>query len=78
MGNKILNLDLAVRDNNGNLINPEETSTIQLYFNHKNAVDRMSKSKVINCNITIHYRIKNDFIQLISWIYILLLYFSIK
>ncbi|XP_045475282.1 dedicator of cytokinesis protein 1 isoform X5 [Harmonia axyridis] len=45
MGNKILNLDLAVRDNNGNLINPEETSTIQLYFNHKNAVDRMSKCK---------------------------------
>ncbi|XP_044753163.1 dedicator of cytokinesis protein 1 [Coccinella septempunctata] len=45
LGNKILNLDLAVRDNNGNLINPEETSTIQLYYNHKNAVDRMSKSK---------------------------------
>ncbi|KAK9873197.1 hypothetical protein WA026_021430 [Henosepilachna vigintioctopunctata] len=45
LGNKILNLDLVVRDKNGNIINPEETSTIQMYFHHKNAVDRMSRSK---------------------------------
>ncbi|KAJ8931902.1 hypothetical protein NQ314_015171 [Rhamnusium bicolor] len=42
MGNKILGLDLVVRDKNGNLINPDETSTIQLFYHHKNATERMS------------------------------------
>lgn len=44
MGNKILGLDLVVRDKNGNIISPEETSTIQLYYLHKNATDRMCLS----------------------------------
>lgn len=44
MGNKVLGLDLVVRDKNGNLINPEETSTIQLYYNHKNATERLCKN----------------------------------
>ncbi|CAH1170856.1 unnamed protein product [Phaedon cochleariae] len=42
VGNKILGLDLVVRDKNGNLINPEETSTLQLFYHHKNATQRMS------------------------------------
>lgn len=42
LGNKILGLDLVVRDKNGNIINPEETSTIQLYYLHKKATERMS------------------------------------
>lgn len=47
LGNKILGLDLVVRDKNGNLINPEETSTLQLYYLHKNATERMhNRSKV--------------------------------
>lgn len=47
VGNKILGLDLVVRDKNGNFINPEETSTLQLFYHHKNATERMSsKAKV--------------------------------
>nr|XP_023016675.1 dedicator of cytokinesis protein 2-like [Leptinotarsa decemlineata] len=41
IGNKILGLDLVVRNQNGNLINPEETSTLQLFYHHKNATERM-------------------------------------
>lgn len=48
IGNKILGLDLVVRDKNGDLINPDETSTIQLFYLHKNATERMSnREKVI-------------------------------
>lgn len=49
MGNKILGLDLIVRNNNGGIIEPEKTSTLQLYYQHKNATERMSNrsSKVI-------------------------------
>ncbi|CAH2001464.1 unnamed protein product [Acanthoscelides obtectus] len=42
MGNKILGLDLVVRDKNGNLINPSESSTIQMFNLHKQATERMS------------------------------------
>ncbi|VEN37348.1 unnamed protein product [Callosobruchus maculatus] len=45
MGNKILGLDLVVRDKNGNLVNPTETSTIQMFNLHKQATERIS-SKV--------------------------------
>lgn len=44
MGNKVLGLDLVVRDKNGNIINPEDTSTIQLYYHHKNATERMYRN----------------------------------
>ncbi|XP_063907750.1 dedicator of cytokinesis protein 1 isoform X2 [Zophobas morio] len=44
VGNKTLGLDLIVRDKNGNLIEPEKTSTLQLYYLHKNATERMSRS----------------------------------
>lgn len=36
---------MVVRDKEGNLINPDEISTIQLYNLHKNATDRISNPK---------------------------------
>lgn len=48
-GNKVLGLDLVVRDKNGNLINPEETSTIQLYYHHKNATERLCRNAKVSC-----------------------------
>ncbi|XP_022903729.1 dedicator of cytokinesis protein 1 isoform X3 [Onthophagus taurus] len=45
MGNKLLELDMVVRDKNGNIINPEKTSTTELYYHHKNSTDRMNSSK---------------------------------
>lgn len=51
IGNKILGLDLVVRDKNAHFIDPEETSTIQLFYHHKNATERMSsrtKVRMIN------------------------------
>lgn len=42
MGNKTLGLDLIVRNNNGSIIEPEKTSTLQLYYQHKSATERMS------------------------------------
>lgn len=47
MGNKILGLDLVVRDEHGNLLNPESTSTVQLYHHHKLATDRIRRATVI-------------------------------
>lgn len=46
MGNKILGLDLVVRDEHGNLLNPDVTSTIQLYYQHKKATDRIKRATV--------------------------------
>ncbi|XP_017782334.1 PREDICTED: dedicator of cytokinesis protein 1 isoform X3 [Nicrophorus vespilloides] len=43
--NRTLQLDLVVRDKDGNIINPDETSTIQLYRYHKNAADSISEPK---------------------------------
>lgn len=54
MGNKVLGLDLVVRDKNGNIINPEETSTIQLYYHHKHATERLCR----NTRVTISLFIK--------------------
>ncbi|KAG5888711.1 hypothetical protein JTB14_035776 [Gonioctena quinquepunctata] len=47
-GNKILGLDLVVRNQCGNFINPEETSTLQLFYHHKKATERMrNRSKEV-------------------------------
>lgn len=47
LGNKVLGLDLVVHDKHGTVINPGETSTIQLYNLHKNTAERISRvSKV--------------------------------
>lgn len=45
-GNKLLNLDMVVRDEQGNILNPDETSTIQLYYQHKLASERIKKATV--------------------------------
>ncbi|XP_072385409.1 dedicator of cytokinesis protein 2 isoform X1 [Diabrotica undecimpunctata] len=41
IGNKILGLDLLVRDKCGNFMNPKEISTLELYYQHKRATERM-------------------------------------
>lgn len=54
-GNKILRLDMVVRDDSGNILNIERTSTTQLYEHHLNAVDRIKRasvSSVINLYVT--------------------------
>lgn len=51
MGNKILGLDLVVRDEHGNLLNPESTSTVQLYQQHKIATDRIRSATVRSYDI---------------------------
>ncbi|KAK9692481.1 DHR-2, Lobe A [Popillia japonica] len=45
MGNKILGLDMVVRDKHGHLLDPDNTSTIDLYNHHKNATERMNLPK---------------------------------
>ncbi|KAF5308725.1 hypothetical protein FQR65_LT06086 [Abscondita terminalis] len=45
MGNKLLGLDMIVRDKYGNLIDPDKTSTIQLYYHHKNAAERIKDKR---------------------------------
>lgn len=45
-GNKLLSLDMVVRDDQGNILNPNETSTIQLYYQHKVATERIRKATV--------------------------------
>ncbi|CAG2106061.1 unnamed protein product, partial [Medioppia subpectinata] len=42
-GNAILGLDLVVRDDSGNILNPEITSTIDLYRAHESATDRIKQ-----------------------------------
>ncbi|XP_076229498.1 dedicator of cytokinesis protein myoblast city isoform X6 [Nomia melanderi] len=43
-GNQLLGLDMVVRDDQGNVLNPEETSTIQLYYHHETAAERIRKA----------------------------------
>ncbi|XP_058812929.1 dedicator of cytokinesis protein 1 isoform X3 [Topomyia yanbarensis] len=47
-GNKILRLDMVVRDDSGNILNIERTSTTQLYEHHLNAVDRIKRASTSN------------------------------
>ncbi|XP_011337215.1 dedicator of cytokinesis protein 1 isoform X1 [Ooceraea biroi] len=44
MGNQLLGLDMVVRDEHGNVLHPEETSTIQLYHHHETAAERIRKA----------------------------------
>lgn len=48
IGNKILNLDMVVRDEYGNIINIDSTSSTQLYQLHLEAVERIKKASVSN------------------------------
>ncbi|XP_026674071.1 dedicator of cytokinesis protein 1 isoform X3 [Ceratina calcarata] len=43
-GNQLLGMDMVVRDEQGNVLNPEETSTIQLYYHHETATERIRKA----------------------------------
>lgn len=43
-GNQLLGMDMVVRDDRGNVLNPEETSTIQLYYHHERAAERIRKA----------------------------------
>uniref|UniRef100_A0A663MEE6 Dedicator of cytokinesis 5 n=1 Tax=Athene cunicularia TaxID=194338 RepID=A0A663MEE6_ATHCN len=42
-GNRILGLDLVVRDDNGNILDPDETSTISLFKSHETASKRIEE-----------------------------------
>lgn len=46
IGNKILGLDMIVRDKDGNLINPDETSTLKLYYHHRSAAERIRDKRI--------------------------------
>ncbi|XP_065221520.1 dedicator of cytokinesis protein 2 isoform X3 [Planococcus citri] len=41
VGNKILGLDMVVRDDQGNILNPDSTSVIELYRHHEIATQRI-------------------------------------
>ncbi|XP_034179814.1 dedicator of cytokinesis protein myoblast city isoform X2 [Osmia lignaria lignaria] len=43
-GNQLLGMDMVVRDDHGNVLNPEETSTVQLYYHHETAAERIRKA----------------------------------
>ncbi|XP_034937564.1 dedicator of cytokinesis protein 1 isoform X2 [Chelonus insularis] len=43
-GNQLLGLDMVVRDDHGNILDPEKTSTIQLYYHHQIASERIKKT----------------------------------
>lgn len=45
-GNQLLGLDMVVRDEHGNILNPEQTSTIQLYYQHETAAERIRKANI--------------------------------
>ncbi|XP_052869684.1 dedicator of cytokinesis protein 1 [Anopheles cruzii] len=47
-GNKILQLDMIVRDEGGSILDIERTSTTQLYEHHVNAVDRIKRASTAN------------------------------
>uniref|UniRef100_A0A8D0GPJ8 Dedicator of cytokinesis 5 n=1 Tax=Sphenodon punctatus TaxID=8508 RepID=A0A8D0GPJ8_SPHPU len=42
-GNRILGLDLVVRDDNGNILDPDETSTVALFKSHETASKRIDE-----------------------------------
>ncbi|XP_028669046.2 dedicator of cytokinesis protein 2-like [Erpetoichthys calabaricus] len=42
-GNKILELDLVVRDSNGNILDPDKSSVISLFRAHEEATDKISE-----------------------------------
>ncbi|XP_053574538.1 LOW QUALITY PROTEIN: dedicator of cytokinesis protein 2 [Bombina bombina] len=42
-GNKILELDLIVRDEDGNILDPDKTSVISLFHAHKEATEKISE-----------------------------------
>lgn len=45
-GNKLLGLDMVVRDENGDILDTNAICTTELYENHVNAVTRIEKANV--------------------------------
>jgi hypothetical protein len=43
---RLLDLDMVVRDDQGNILDPDITSTIQLYWQHELATERIRKATV--------------------------------
>jgi dedicator of cytokinesis protein 1 len=43
---RLLDLDMVVRDDQGNILNPDITSTIQLHWQHELATERIRKATV--------------------------------
>ncbi|XP_063303573.1 dedicator of cytokinesis protein 2 [Pelobates fuscus] len=64
-GNKILELDLIVRDEDGNIMDPDKTSVISLFHAHKEATEKITErikeemSKAQN-DFTMHGRITSS------------------
>ncbi|XP_013378716.1 LOW QUALITY PROTEIN: dedicator of cytokinesis protein 1-like [Lingula anatina] len=67
MGNAILGLDLAVRDEDGNILNPELTGTIKLFRQHELAMERIEAEQSKNCpNPVGKHKIKHQFSLFVS------------
>lgn len=49
-GNNLLNLDMVVRDDSGNILNPDSASVVQLYRQHELASQRIKKSVALVSN----------------------------
>ncbi|XP_060585551.1 dedicator of cytokinesis protein 1-like isoform X2 [Ruditapes philippinarum] len=43
LGNALLNLDLVVRDEEGNILNPESASVVRIYREHVDVADRLKR-----------------------------------
>jgi hypothetical protein len=43
---RLLDLDMVVRDDQGNILDPDITSTIQLYWQHELATERIRRATV--------------------------------
>lgn len=52
-GNNLLKLDMVVRDEQGNILNPDSTSVVQLYKQHELASQRIKKA-VASTNSSAH------------------------
>nr|CAD7269839.1 unnamed protein product [Timema shepardi] len=56
MGIKLLDLDMVVRDDQGNIMNPDVTSSIQLYYQHRLATERIKRETVSHRSLSFaHY-----------------------
>uniref|UniRef100_F6XFM6 Dedicator of cytokinesis 2 n=1 Tax=Xenopus tropicalis TaxID=8364 RepID=F6XFM6_XENTR len=62
-GNKILELDLIVRDEDGNILDPDKTSVISLFHAHNEATEKITeriKEEMAQNEYTLHGRITSS------------------
>ncbi|XP_050543349.1 dedicator of cytokinesis protein 1 isoform X2 [Daktulosphaira vitifoliae] len=69
VGNKLLGLDMVVRDEQGNILNPLHTPTIQLYKHHETATNRIQNASTAS-------NIKKSS-ETVNYIYNYTVYFSL-